>query len=69
MLGTVRISRCNASEARLDDRSGGREGEGFDALPLVLDDDQPVMSRERGHNVLVFQFAADEILEGNNRPK
>ena len=62
MLGTVRTSRCNASEERLDDRSGNREGERFDALPLVLDKDAAMMRRDRGHDVLVFQFAADKVL-------
>ena len=62
MLGTVRTSRCNASEERLDDRSGDREWERLDALSLVLDEDAAMMRRERGHDVLVFQFAADEVL-------
>ena len=34
----------------------------LDELPLVLDEDQPMMRRERGHNVLPFQFSADEVL-------
>ena len=61
MLGTVRTSRGNASEERLDDGSGNRERERFDELPLVLDEDSAMMRRERGHDVLVFQFAADEV--------
>lgn len=33
----------------------------FDELPLVLDEDQPMMRRERGHDILPFQFSADEV--------
>jgi hypothetical protein len=62
MLGTVRTSRCNASEKRLDDRSRNRERERFDELAFVPDEDSAMMRRECGHDVLTFQFAADEIL-------
>ena len=61
MLGTVRTSRCNASEERLDDRSRDRERERFDKLPLVPDEDSAMMRRERRHDVLMLQFAADEV--------
>ena len=62
MLGTARTSRCNASEKRLDDRSRNRERERFDELAFVPDEDSAMMRRECGHDVLTFQFAADEIL-------
>jgi len=61
MHGTVRTSRCNASEKRLDDRSGNRERERFDDLALVPDENSTMMRRERSHDVLMFQFAADEV--------
>jgi len=60
MLGTVRTSRCNASEKRLDDRSRNRERERFDELAFVPDGDSAMMRRECGHDVLTFQFAADD---------
>lgn len=59
----IRTSRCNASEKRLDDRSRNRERERFNELPLVPDKDSAMMCRERGHDVLMFQFAADEVLD------
>jgi hypothetical protein len=61
MLGTVRTSICKCSDERIDNRSREGEGDRLDELPLVLDEDPPVMGRERGHNVLSFQFSADEI--------
>jgi hypothetical protein len=61
MLGTVRTSRCKASAERLDDRSRNRERERFDELALVLDKDPTMMRGERGHDVLPFQFSADEV--------
>src|SRR4030043_1846966 len=61
MLGTVRTSICKCSDERINNRSCKGERDRFDELPLVLDEDSPVMRRERGHDVLPFQFSADEI--------
>jgi hypothetical protein len=61
MLGTVRTSICKSSDEGIDNPSCEGERDRLDELPLVLDEDPPVVRRERGHDVLPFQFSADEI--------
>jgi hypothetical protein len=61
MYETVRTSICKSSEEGIDNASGERERERLDELALVLDENPPVMRRERGHDVLPFQFSANEI--------
>jgi hypothetical protein len=63
MLGTVRTSHtlCLSAE-RIDDPPCERKREDLDELPLVLDEDLLMMRRERGHDVLPFQFSADEVI-------
>lgn len=61
MLGTVRTSIGNRSAEGLDDPSFEGERERFEEFSLVLDENPAVMSRERGHDVLPFQFSADEV--------
>jgi hypothetical protein len=62
MLGTVRTSICKCSDEGIDNPPCEGERDRLDELPLVLDEDPPVMRGERGHDVLPFQFSADEIL-------
>jgi len=61
MLGTVRTSICKCSDEGIDNPSCEGERDRLNELLLVLDEDSPVMRRERGHDVLPFQFSADEI--------
>jgi len=62
MLGTVRTSYTVWPLAeRIDNRSCEWERDRLDELPLVLDEDPPVMRGERSHDVLPFQFPADEV--------
>jgi hypothetical protein len=62
MLETVRTSYTLWPLAEgIDNPSCKGERDRLDELPLVLDEDPPVMGRERGHNVLPFQLSADEI--------
>lgn len=61
MLVTVRTSICKRSAEGIDDASCEREQDRFDEPALMLDKVSPVMRGERGHDVLPFQFAADEI--------
>jgi len=62
MLGTVRTSHTVWPSAEgIDDGACEGKRNDFDELALVLDVDAPVMDRERGHDVLPFQFSADEI--------
>ena len=61
MLGTVRTSICKCSNEGIDNPSCKGERDRLDELSLVLDKDPPVMRRERSHDVLPFQFSADEI--------
>ena len=62
MLGTVRTSHtvCPSAEG-IDNRSCEWERDRLEELPLVLDEDPPVMRGERSHDVLSFQFSADKI--------
>jgi len=61
MLGTVITSICKCSDERINNCSCEWERDRLDELPLVLDEDPPMMRRERGHNILPFQFPADEV--------
>jgi hypothetical protein len=61
MPETVRTSICKGSAEGIDNPSCEGEGERFDEPALMLNEDSPVMRGERGHDVLSFQFAADEI--------
>jgi hypothetical protein len=62
MLETVRTSYTILRLAEgINNSSCERERERLDEVPLMLDEDPPVMGRERGHNVLPFQLSADEI--------
>jgi hypothetical protein len=61
MLPTVRTSICKRSDKRVDNLSFEGERDRFDEPALVLDEDSPVMRGDRGHNVLFFQFAPDEV--------
>jgi hypothetical protein len=62
MLETVRTSYTLWPLAEgIDNPSCKGERDRLDELPLVLDENPPVMGRERGHNVLPFQLSADEI--------
>jgi hypothetical protein len=61
MLGTVRTSIGNRSAEGLGGPSFEGERERFEEFALVLDENPAVMSRERGHDVLPFQFSADEV--------
>ena len=61
MLGTVRTSICKCSDKRIDNLSFEGEWDRLDEPALMLDEDSPVMRGERGHDVLPFQFAADEV--------
>jgi len=62
MLGTVRTSHTDwlSAEGITDPSCEGKWGR-LDELPLVFDEDSPVMCRERSRDVLPFQFTADEI--------
>jgi len=63
MQGTVRTSQTDWLSAEgIDNPSREGERDRLDELPLVLDEDPPMMRGERGHDVLPFQFSADEIL-------
>jgi len=62
MGGTVRTSyTVRASAEAIDNPSCERERNRLDELSLVFDEDSPVMRGERGHDVLPFQFPADEV--------
>ena len=62
MGGTVRTSyTVRASAEGIDNPSCERERNRLDELSLVFDEDPPVMRGKRGHDVLPFQFPADEV--------
>src|SRR4030042_3382874 len=62
MQGTVRTSQTIWLSAEgLDDLPCEWEGDGLDEFPLMLDEPPPGMRRERGHDILPLQFAADEV--------
>ena len=62
MLGTVRTSyTVRASAEGIDNPSCEGERDRLDEPTLMLDEDSPVMRGERGHDVLPFQFPADEV--------
>ena len=61
MLGTVRTSICKCSDEGIVNRSCEGKWDRLDKLPLGLDEDPSVMRGERGHDVLPFQFSADEV--------
>ena len=62
MRGTVRTSyTIRASAEGIDNPSCEGERDRFDEPTLMLDEDSPVMRGERGHDVLPFQFPADEV--------
>ncbi len=61
MLATVRTSICKCSDKRVDNFSFEGERDRFDESGLILDEDSPVMRGDCGHDVLSFQFAADEV--------
>ena len=62
MRGTVRTSyTVRASAEGIDNPSCEGERDRFDEPTLMLDEDSPVMRGERGHDVLLFQFSADEV--------
>ena len=45
----------------VNDLSNERKRECPDDLPIVLDENSAVVRRERGHDILPFQFPADEV--------
>ena len=62
MQGTVRTSyTVRASAEGIDNPSREGKGSRLDEPTLMLDEDSPVMRGERGHDVLPFQFPADEV--------
>jgi len=63
MSETVRTSITDRPLGeRVDDFANERERKRFDNPPFVLDEDSAMVIRERSHDVLSFQFPADEIL-------
>ena len=61
MLGTVRTSIGSCSAKGIDRLPRKGERKCFDEFPIMLDIDRPVMRGERSHDVLPFQFPADEV--------
>jgi len=61
MLGTVRTSIGSCSAKGIDRLPRKGERKRFDKFPIMLDIDRPVMRGERRHDVLPFQFPADEV--------
>ena len=62
MSETVRTSITDRpSSDWVDDLSNERKWKRLDDLPIVLDENSTVVRRERGHDILPFQFPADEV--------
>jgi hypothetical protein len=61
MIGTVSTSICKVSAEGVDGLSHIREWDRLDKLSFVLDEDPFMMRGERRHDVLPFQFPADEV--------